>query len=508
MNNNDLIKALTFIEENIRISKQTSMEYLDPKRHIERLKSKQNQIIFGRRGSGKSLLLKSLQDNSIDVVCLDINLEDFKDISFPNSIIQVLKHIAKELENNIKKSYHIWNIIKWYKSKKVLKELAQLIKKLDERLTEPDAYDQAVKTKTGTKTSDKGSLKAQDYGEIGSQVDKSNEIEISKEIKIEKLEILKNELTSLKKLIQDISLFLEKDFFLIFDDFYFIRKNDQPYFIDFFHRLSKNTNLYLKVATIKHRSFLYTQNDSYIGIEISHDAQELNLDYSLENFDAYIHFMKDLLQYINQKLHITINYNDIFTDNAFRFLCLASGGVPRDFFSLFISLGNKIIEGQKTITKPNVIEQSIENLPNKLNMLKEDSADEKDILENYLNYLRKEIIEIKKWNAFLVSNNEILNHPQINQAIKELVDLRLLHLVNSNTSSAPSDGTRYSAYMIDIGMFPNANPRSFHQVEPGQKDDAGREDKMRSAPKIQLIEFKNYIETLHMSTILQVTSAT
>lgn len=65
MNNNDLIKALTFIEENIRISKQTSMEYLDPKRHIERLKSKQNQIIFGRRGSGKSLLLKSLQDNRL-----------------------------------------------------------------------------------------------------------------------------------------------------------------------------------------------------------------------------------------------------------------------------------------------------------------------------------------------------------------------------------------------------------------------------------------------------------
>lgn len=508
MDSHDLIKVLTFIEENIRISKQTSMEYLDPKRHIERLKSKQNQIIFGRRGSGKSLLLKSLQDNSANIVCLNINVEDFKDISFPNSIIQVLKHISKGLQDNIKQSYSFWELHKWYKSRKILKELTFLIKTLDDRLKEPDEYDQAIKSKSGTKTSDKGNLEAKALGKIESQIDKSNEIEISKQVKIDKLEILKNELTSLKELVQKISLYLEKDIFLIFDDFYFIRKNDQPYFIDFFHRLSKNTNLYLKVATIKHRSFLYTQNSSYIGIEVSHDAQELNLDYSLENFDAYIQFMKDLLQYINQKLHVEINYNDIFTDNAFRFLCLASGGVPRDFFSLFISLGNKIIEGQDKLTKPNVIEQSIQNLPNKLNMLKEDSADEKDILENYLIYLRKEIIDTKKWNAFLISNTEILNHPQINQAIKELVDLRLLHLVNSNTSSAPSDGTRYSAYMIDIGMFPNANPRSFHQIEPGQKDEAGREDKIRSAPKIHLNEFKEYIDDLHMPTILQLTSDT
>ena len=291
---------------------------------------------------------------------------------------------------------------------------------------------------------------------------------------------------------------MEKDFFLILDDFYFIRKTDQPYFIDFFHRISKNTRLYLKIATIKHRSSLYVHGETYVGMEIGHDGQDLNLDYSLENFTAMVSFMRDLLNHINEKVGVKIDYNEVFTDNAFRFLCLASGGVPRDFFSMFISLGNKIVNGQTPVTKPIVIETSIENLPNKLEAFKTDSLEEKEILEHYLQFIREEIIDQKKWNAFLVSNSEVLKHPQINQALKELVDLRLLHIANSNTSKAQSDGLRYSAYLVDIGLFPNANPRNFKQVEPGQRDAEGRSDRIRSAPKLNLQRFEDYIANLSL----------
>ena len=85
----DLNKVLRYIEENIRVTDQTTIEYLDPKGHVERLSSRQNQVIYGRRGSGKSLLLKSLKLNQDGKFCITINLEDFKDISFPDSIIQV-----------------------------------------------------------------------------------------------------------------------------------------------------------------------------------------------------------------------------------------------------------------------------------------------------------------------------------------------------------------------------------------------------------------------------------
>ncbi len=78
METRELNKVLKFIEENIRITDQTSIEYLDPKGHLERLDSKQNQIIFGRRGSGKSLLLKSLKESKPGIICLTIN-DEMKD---------------------------------------------------------------------------------------------------------------------------------------------------------------------------------------------------------------------------------------------------------------------------------------------------------------------------------------------------------------------------------------------------------------------------------------------
>lgn len=500
----DLRKVLRYIEENIRVTEQTTIEYLDPKGHIDRLESRQNQVIFGRRGSGKSLLLKSLKNRSTGIAIISVNLDDYKDISFPDSIIQVLRILVKQLKISLRQSYSWIQLAKGHKARKIINALDKYLKQIETRLNNPDSFEESSKVKSGTKVSGEA---ASGLGKTSAKVasELSEETELSRTLKVDKLNILRNELTDFKELIQATANFLNRDIFLILDDFYFIRKSDQPYFIDFFHRISKNTRLYLKVASIKHRSSLYTQGETYIGMEMKHDGQSINLDYNFENFNLLVSFMKDLLNSINQKVGVNIDYEKLFSENGFRFLCLASGGVPRDFFSLFIDLGNKIINGQSNITKPLVIETSIENLPNKLAAFKTDSQDEREILDHYLQYIRNEIVETKRWNSFLISNSDILRYPQINQAIKELVDLRLIHLANSNTSSAPSDGTRYSAYLVDVGLFPNANPRNFNQVEPGQKDDEGREDKIRSSPRINLQHFEDYMNGLNLNKNLRIT---
>jgi len=241
-----------------------------------------------------------------------------------------------------------------------------------------------------------------------------------------------------------------------------------------------------------------------VGVELPHDAQPIYLDYSLQDFDRLVSFKKQLLEHVNQKAGVNVDYNSLITDNAFRFLCLASGGVPRDFFSLLISL-EPLFGSGRSISKPNVIEKAIENVKNKMDTLKKDASEEDVLLEHYLHIIRTEIIDNRRWNAFLLSNSEVQKYPQINQAIKELVDLRFIHLVNSNTSAANSDGTRYSAYMLDIGLFPNANPRDFQQVEPGQMDDKHRQDKIRSAPKLDLVSFSEQIATLNLTRELEVT---
>lgn len=499
MNNKDEIaKVLRYIEENMRVTEQTSIEYLDSQGNIERLSLKQNHIIFGRRGSGKSLLLKSLR-KSDKFSCINVNMEDFKDISFPNSIIHVQISILKQLLPTVKNANGKWTLKYWKNTRPLLKRMNEQVKILSEQLVHPDEYDQTVKHKNGAKHF--GKVKG---GESEAGSDFTSETEVAKQIRIHKLDILKNKLTEIKSLFTDASVIIGKDIYLILDDFYFIRKDEQPYFLDFFHRVSKNAPLYLKVATIKHRTKLYVQESSYIGIEVPHDAQTLNLDYSLQDFNALVNFMRNLLQHINQKVGVDIDYSKLITENAFRFLCLASGGVPRDFFSLIISLGS-MLGGERSISKPNVIEKSIENVANKMDSFKKDAADEEVLLEHYLRIIREYIIENKKWNAFLLSNSGVQNYPQINQAIKELVDLRFLHLVNPNTSALNSDGTRYSAYMLDIGLFPNSNPRNFQQVEPGQKDDQHREDKMRSAPKLDLDSFSKKVDELRLPHKLDVT---
>ncbi|HRK98297.1 MAG TPA: hypothetical protein PLE43_07455 [Alphaproteobacteria bacterium] len=502
MNNTNLTTVLRFIEENMRVTEQTSIEYLDSQGVMGRLKIKQNHIIFGRRGSGKSLLLKSLRDIA-EVECINVNLEDFKDISFPNSIIQVQKAIIKQLIPKVASKYPWYSYNSFKKSYPLKTRLKKQIKLLDHHLSQPDSYDQEVKEKN----SKKGTAKAKGTllgGEGEGTFEASNETELSKRIKVDKLDILKNDLSNIKELFSDVIHHIGKDIFLILDDFYFIRKDEQPYFIDFFHRVSKNIPLYIKVATIQHRSKLYTQDKSYVGVELPHDAQPIYLDYSLQDFDRLVSFKKQLLEHVNQKAGVNVDYNSLITDNAFRFLCLASGGVPRDFFSLLISL-EPLFGSGRSISKPNVIEKAIENVKNKMDTLKKDASEEDVLLEHYLHIIRTEIIDNRRWNAFLLSNSEVQKYPQINQAIKELVDLRFIHLVNSNTSAANSDGTRYSAYMLDIGLFPNANPRDFQQVEPGQMDDKHRQDKIRSAPKLDLVSFSEQIATLNLTRELEVT---
>jgi len=70
----------------------------------------------------------------------------------------------------------------------------------------------------------------------------------------------------------------------------------------------------------------------------------------------------------------------------------------------------------------------------------------------------------------------------------------MIHLVEPITSAAPSDGKKYSAYMIDIGLYTNSKPRNFNQIEPGASDDKARKDKIRASPRLNLDELSQELK--------------
>ena len=318
---------------------------------------------------------------------------------------------------------------------------------------------------------------------------------VSRSLPKNKIEYLRLELTVYKEILLSISeLFGKLPIFLIMDDFYFVEKNTQPDLIDYFHRLTKGTELFLKLATIKHRSKLYRRTkDQYVGVELGHDVFEVDMDYTLDNFDELRTFMQQLLQTAIKESGASIKIDEMFAGDGFPQLCLASGGVPRDFLSLFVSLANAAVTSGSPIGKVQVNEFAIGNLGTKLESMRRDSGDEDTILDACLKRIKRHVYDNERTNAFLIAKDDLESDGQGRQAIRELVDLRLIHLVDHNTSKAPSDGRRYEAYILDISMYDNPRPRNFKQIEPGQRDEKARKDELRASPLFALEKLREPI---------------
>jgi energy-coupling factor transporter ATP-binding protein EcfA2 len=483
----EIIKLVNYIEENLRASHSAGLTFIDPRHLQTRLSSKQNHVVFGRRGAGKSTLVSSL-DSAPEHLTISVNLEDYKDISFPNIILRVLRASCIELRTLTAR------ITPWYKGNVratlFRRRLRTKEKELEELLYEPDKEQQEIRTKA-TQGNRSSAQLSQGATRVGGQIEHSSEEEVSRSVSVDKLARLQIDLPVYKDLFAKASkLCSHAPIFLILDDFYFVPKSVQPEFVDFFHRLTKGTNLFLKVATIKHRSRLYKSTaESYIGVELGHDVYEIDMDYTLDNFADLQSFMRQLLGSAIGQSGAQLDVESLFGGEAFSQLCLASGGVPRDFLSLFVRLANSVVasRGEK-IGKVDVNEEAIANINSKLEALNTDSAGEQQVLEKYLSAVRLFVYSKKRTNAFLVAKLELDQHPQERQAIKELVDLRLIHLVDSNISSAPSDGRRYEAYILDAGLYENSRPRNFTQVEPGARDSKSRKDQLRASPRLILSE--------------------
>ncbi|RKY72689.1 MAG: hypothetical protein DRP97_00300, partial [Candidatus Latescibacterota bacterium] len=107
------------------------------------------------------------------------------------------------------------------------------------------------------------------------------------------------------------------------------------------------------------------------------------------------------------------------------------------------------------------------------------------------------VYDEKRTNAFLIPRDDLDGDAFGRQAIRELVDLRLIYLVDHNTSKAPSDGRRYEAYILDISLYDNSRPRNFSQVDPGQRDERARKDDLRAAPVFHLSKLMEALPEKH-----------
>jgi hypothetical protein len=485
MNTSEIAKLVTCIEENLRASPSAGLAFVDLRHHRTRLVSRQNHVVFGRRGAGKTSLVGSVR-SSDDFVHVYLNLEDYKDITFPNILIRVLAEVLSALDSELRATYS-WYQFWQRKARKLRKEIRCTCDELDRYLHSPDEETQEINEREAYQGEVGTSAKGLGLGATaGEKQDRSREVK--RKLPKSKIGHLRVELSEYKRLIQSVSDCLgDKPILLVLDDFYFVPKDMQPEFVDYFHRLTKGPSLFLKIATIKHRSKLYRRHGGqYIGAEIGHDIFEIDMDYTMDNFDELQEFMKQLLANAIKTSSATVGIDDLFAGGGFAQLCLTSGGVPRDFLSLFVSLANRALANGNPIGKVQVTDAALSTLGSKLESMKKDSGDEDSVLHDCLGRIKRYVYDEKRTNAFLVPRDDLDSDDVGRQAVRELVDLRLIHLVDHNTSKAPTDGRRYEAYILDISLYDNSRPRGFAQVDPGQRDEKARKDDLRASPVFSL----------------------
>ena len=322
LNHEAVDKLLVLCEEVMRATPAGAQRFIEPAPGVLlRAKSSQHHLVFGRRGSGKSSLLRKMaSDLTITRRPIAfVDMETFKGHSYPDVLISVLIKSLHEFKNWLETAAtapatkttfwrKLYNAIptrppfKKTKTNLLSAELESLIHDLEHQLTQPESSEKQTKESILNENSHAIELAGgsnvpgvslQTKAVVGGKFAGSTESQ-SKYIS-HKVEYLHQNILRFQRFFKDLSELSDGASFLILDDLYHIRKTDQAKVIDYFHRVAKGNSLWVKVGTIKHRSQWYEHSDPPIGMKLGDDAKEINLDISLENFSTLRDFLRKIL---------------------------------------------------------------------------------------------------------------------------------------------------------------------------------------------------------------------
>jgi hypothetical protein len=491
----NLLKLRELITENLRIQMDSrdKVAYIDVSNVLADICAKQNHTVFGRRGCGKTLLLHDSSrrlDPSIRSVYL--NCEDFKRHSFPNVLLEILDALFAELERNLTGWFG-----KKKKSRELIKEIrAQLAQLRTSADSQEEAVRQTVSSEKGTSITGSGGLipSGTALSAKGSFVEKTKEeTERSYSVQSEKLRELDMWLPRLKEKVREffMSSSSVKAVFLQIDDLYHLKRTDQPFVVDYIHRLCKDLPLYFKIATLRHASTLYADRDGQpIGAQERHDYQPINIDYTFSDFRRTRDLNRQILQEFGRLARMeTEEINSLFKGEGFDRLVMAGGGVPRDTLSLFLEVLSTVqSQGDGRIGKDDVRILSHANFERKIEELKQDSeGGEQDTLMRGI-YVLREFCLSRKTNVFLVSEQILQQRDELRSLINRLLDYRIIHNAAVALTHKSQQGT-YQAFAIDIGCYAHLRKLDgrFNEIDLSETD---AKEKMRSAPILDDIEFQ------------------
>ena len=479
--NTDAVARLErLIEEATRSTAEGVRRFIEPASGtLDRAVARQHHLVFGRRGSGKSSLLrKAAADLTVDRRPIAfVDLETFKGHAYPDVLLSVLIKTFSEFAEWLETAAiapankgSFWTRFFGTKptrsafdktqAKLQSEALRQSVADLRDLLFSED--DIAIEAKQSNKKTDKEGTKAEASAAVGgvkgSVADESMRSsedgqELTKKYSLNKLNYLHRHILDYQALFHRMSALSGGDAFLFLDDLYHIRRRDQAQVIDYFHRIGKSNHLWIKIGTIRHRSQWYINGDPPIGAKIGDDIGEIDLDQTLERYSNTRTFLGKILDaFLGESGVIR---DAVLTDGALDRLVLASGGVTRDFLGI---LRRSILiarERGDTARGPKVGVEDVNGAAGEYDSLKReelsrDTLDESQRLEDEFTRIGNFVKNYSNANVFLMDKSL----PDAEMApVEELVDLRLIHRVKTSVTVADRPGKKFEAYMLDVSQY-------------------------------------------------------
>ena len=242
----------------------------------------------------------------------------------------------------------------------------------------------------------------------------------------------------------------------ILDEWSAVPLDLQPYLADLIRRaVFPVSGITVKIAAIEQRSNfkLGTQAD-YTGIEIGADASaDVDLDDYMvfdNNAEKAVQFFQELIfrhyksettpkpEFATSELLIQAAFTQ---SNAFEDFVKAAEGVPRDAFNVLSIAAQRNMTDKISIPTVRVAARTW------FQRDKEGAIRSNPDAQDLLHWVIDKVIAHRRARAFLLKSST--RHPLIDA----LFDARLLHVIKRSISAIDQPGVRYDAYKLDYGCY-------------------------------------------------------
>jgi hypothetical protein len=250
-----------------------------------------------------------------------------------------------------------------------------------------------------------------------------------------------------------------KSLYIFLDDIHYMDSKEVPGLLDLLHGISRDNPVWLKVAGIRHQTRWFTQNPP-IGLQTGHDASIINLDITLEQPARAKTFLRSiLLSYVEESN--TEPLRGFLSSGALDRLVLASGGVPRDFLLLCVGALQTARQRKNasTVGAQDVNHAAGDAAQVKLQELEDDAAAARGRSQELvfaLNTVKTFLLDERQITFLSIDFLDKEKRPREYALMQGLMDLRMLHLINSSVSDDHHAGRRSEVYLLDLSQYSGA----------------------------------------------------